>query len=75
MEQRTSKVGWVLFGLYLLLYGGFVLINAFAPEVMEKTPIPDINLAVIYGFTLIISACVFALIYGVASRGSNDNDA
>lgn len=54
----------VLFLVYLLLYGGFVLLNAFWPEMMERTPLAGINLAILYGFGLIIAALVLALLYG-----------
>ena len=56
----------------MLLYGGFVLINTFAPEMMEQTPIDGINLAIIYGFGLIVSALVLALIYGALCKGEDD---
>jgi len=68
MQSRNSRAGLVLFGLYLLLYGGFVFLNAFAPDAMEITPAAGINLAVWYGFGLIIAAFVMALIYGAICR-------
>jgi len=64
MESKNARLGLQLFCVYLLLYGGFVLINAFAPAMMESTPIAGINLAILYGFGLIIAAFVMALIYG-----------
>jgi len=64
MEKRNARVGFVLFVAYLLLYGGFVFLNAFAAEVMEMTPIAGVNLAILYGFGLIIAAFLLALVYG-----------
>ena len=64
METRNARVGLVLFVVYLLLYGGFVFLNAFAAGVMEMTPIAGVNLAILYGFGLIIAAFVLALVYG-----------
>lgn len=64
MKKTNAQLGVQLFLVYLLLYGGFVLINAFAPSMMEMTPIAGINLAILYGFGLIIAALVMALIYG-----------
>jgi uncharacterized membrane protein (DUF485 family) len=58
----------VLFGVYLLLYGGFVLINAFSPSTMELTPIAGVNLAILYGFGLIFAALLLALLYGWLCR-------
>ncbi len=64
MATRDGKLGLVLFLIYLALYGGFVLLNAFSPETMEKTPLAGVNLAIWYGFGLIAAALVLALIYG-----------
>jgi uncharacterized membrane protein (DUF485 family) len=60
-----SRLGLSLFAVYLLLYGGFVLLNTFAPATMEFTPWAGINLAVLYGLGLILAAVVLALIYGL----------
>ena len=57
----------VLFVFYLLLYGGFVFINTFSPETMEATPWKGVNVAILYGFGLIIAAFVLAVIYGLLS--------
>ena len=65
MQPRNERVGFILFGIYLLLYGGFVFLSAFAPEAMEWMPITGVNLAILYGFGLIIAAFVMALLYGV----------
>ena len=70
METRYSRLGLTLFTLYLLLYGGFVLLNTFAPQAMEATPLAGVNLAILYGFGLIIAAFVLALIYGIFSGPS-----
>lgn len=72
MVSRTSRLGLVLFSIYLLLYGGFVLINSFAPAVMEVIPFAGINLAVLYGFGLIVAAIILALIYGVFASDGED---
>jgi uncharacterized membrane protein (DUF485 family) len=64
MLKRDGKLGLALFAIYLLLYGGFVLLNAFWPEIMERTPWAGVNLAIWYGLALIVAAFVLALIYG-----------
>ena len=66
--SRNSRYGLVLFAIYLVLYGAFVLTNAFAPELMERTPIAGVNVAILAGFSLIIVAFVLALIYGWLCR-------
>jgi uncharacterized membrane protein (DUF485 family) len=78
MNSRNSRNGLILFAVYLLFYGGFVFINAFDPASMERTPIAGLNLAVLYGFGLIIGAVVLSAIYGVlcgdASGHSSGSD-
>jgi len=64
MQTYNARLGLVLFFVYLALYGGFVFLNAFAPETMEIMPITGINLAILYGFGLIVAALVLALVYG-----------
>lgn len=79
MTTRNSRIGLSLFAVYLVFYGGFVLLAAFSPETMEITPLAGVNLAIWYGFGLILAAIVLALIYGwvcrpsaAASRGNPD---
>lgn len=69
MLDRNARIGLVLFAVYSAIYGGFVLLNAFSPETMEMTPIAGVNLAILYGFGLIIVAFVLAMFYGWLCRG------
>ncbi len=64
MQARQGRIGLILFAIYLVLYGGFVLLNAFAPEMMERLPFAGINLAILYGFGLIVAAFLLAMLYG-----------
>lgn len=57
-----SKLGISMFILYTLVYAGFVLINVFSPSLMA-TDIGSLNLAIVYGFGLIIFALILALVY------------
>ncbi len=68
MESKNALLGLKLFFVYLFLYAGFVFINTFSAETMEMTPVAGINLAILYGFGLIISALVLALIYGALCK-------
>ena len=60
MASGSSRSGLILFAVYLLLYGGFVAINAFAPNSMELTLISGLNVAIVYGFALIVGAVVLS---------------
>ena len=74
-RRFNTRLGIVLFFIYTLLYVGFVLINAFAADMMESRVAAGLNLAIVYGFALIVIALLMALIYGVlCRRDSGDAD-
>ncbi|MCP4650185.1 MAG: DUF485 domain-containing protein [PVC group bacterium] len=62
-SEYKMRVGAYMFALYGLIYAGFVVINIVKPVLMEKIIFSGLNLAVVYGFGLIIFALVLALIY------------
>ena len=72
VQRANSRLGMRLFAVYLVLYLGFVLISAFAASTMERPVFAGLNLAVVYGFALIIGALVLALIYGVLCKSEPD---
>ncbi len=67
-SNRNARYGLVLFAVYLVLYGGFVFINAFAPKHMDRIVWRGLNLAVLYGFALIAAALLISLVYGWLCR-------
>jgi len=72
---RNARVGLWLFAVYVILYGGFVALSAFAPQRMAQPAVAGVNLAVTYGFALIIAAFVLALLYMFLVRGrANDRE-
>ncbi|MCI0461242.1 MAG: DUF485 domain-containing protein [Gemmataceae bacterium] len=62
-SRRRALYGIALFLIYLAFYAGFVLLNAFWPEVMDEVLAAGVNLAIWYGFALIVLALVLALVY------------
>jgi uncharacterized membrane protein (DUF485 family) len=60
---HNTRMGVVLFAVYVLFYGGFVALSAFHHDTMAQPFIAGVNLAVIYGFALIVAALVLAVIY------------
>lgn len=58
-----TRLGVRMFIFYALIYAGFVVINITKPILMEKTIVFGLNLAVVYGFGLIILSLIMALIY------------
>lgn len=70
LAAANAQTGFWLFAVYLAFYGGFVGLSAFAPDLMARSPFGGLNLAVLYGFFLIIAALVLALIYMALCRRS-----
>jgi uncharacterized membrane protein (DUF485 family) len=60
------RLGAWMFMLYAIIYAGFVVVNLTSPGLMEKTIVGGLNLAVVYGFGLIVFALILALIYNRA---------
>ena len=73
MTTTTSRLGLVLFFVYLAFYAGFVGLNAFAPESMETVLVSGMNAAILYGFGLIFGAVLLSGIYGFLRRGGQGN--
>lgn len=73
-KSEQSQTGLILFALYTAFYAGFVFINAFAPESMERVLFAGLNVAVVYGFALIIGAIVMSAIYGWLSRSRGESE-
>lgn len=62
-SQEKARIGMVLFLVYSLVYAGFVLINTVSPKAMGTVVLAGLNLAVVYGFGLIVLAIVMGLVY------------
>ena len=59
-------LGVVMFAVYGAIYAGFVALNLIRPALMERILFSGLNLAVVYGFGLIVFALVLALVYNAA---------
>lgn len=66
--QRNARYGLLLFALYFLLYAGFMAVSTLAPQQLAMPVLLGINLAIVYGFVLIVAALLLALIYMVLCR-------
>lgn len=73
-QRSNARLGLWLFVVYLVLYLGFVFLSAFSAQTMERPVIAGLNLAIVYGFGLIISALVMALIYGFLCKSEPVHD-
>jgi len=76
-QDVKTRLGVWMFLLYAVIYVGFVVINVVKPAWMDWVfPGIGLNLAVIYGFGLIVLALVLALIYnGKCARAEADGAA
>ena len=60
-HHRRDWKRWALLSLYIAAYGGFIGVAVTAPSLLATTVIGGINLAVVWGFALIVLAFVIAL--------------
>ena len=60
------RLGVVLFLAYGAIYAGFVILNLVTPQLMDTVLFSGLNVAVIYGFGLIVLALILALAYNRA---------
>ena len=60
---KKAKLGIKLFIFYILIYAGFVVIGLVDPELMGVHIIGKQNLAIVYGFGLIVLAIFMGFIY------------
>lgn len=60
---HNTRIGLWLFAVYVTCYGGYMALSAFWPELMKREVLAGVNLAVTYGFALIGSALILALVY------------
>lgn len=61
--KKKARLGIRMFIVYTLVYAGFVFIGITWPEIMGLQVISDQNLAIVYGFGLIILAIIMGFIY------------
>jgi uncharacterized membrane protein (DUF485 family) len=58
----ASRIGLALFGVYVLLYGGFITLVLVRPDLLAARPFGGVNLAIAYGLGLIAAAVLLAVI-------------
>ena len=68
LVSRNARYGLLLFAVYVVLYGGFIFLAVFRPDVMASEGIAGVNVAILYGMGLIAAALVLALIYTALCR-------
>ncbi len=68
---RASRVGLALFGVYVLLYGGFITLVLVRPDLVAQRPFGGVNVAIASGLGLIVAAIVLAagFLFAPSHRG------
>jgi uncharacterized membrane protein (DUF485 family) len=68
---RASRVGLSLFGIYVLLYGGFITLVLVRPDLVAERPFGGVNVAIASGLGLIVAAIVLAagFLFAPSHRG------
>ena len=66
-----TRVGIWMFLLYAVIYTGFILINTIDPRLMASD-IGGLNLAIIYGFGLILFALMVAFVYNAICTAAEE---
>lgn len=61
--SKKAKLGVKMFFAYTIIYAGFVLIGLTKPELMGLELLGGQNLAIVYGFGLILLAIIMGFIY------------
>jgi uncharacterized membrane protein (DUF485 family) len=70
-EGFKTRLGLIMFAIYVPLYLAFIFIAVFSPKTMA-VDVGKINVAILYGMLLIVIAIIQALIYNfICSRREN----
>ena len=74
-QNFKTKLGLIMFAIYTPIYFAFIVICVVSPQFMAKD-VGSLNVAVTYGFALIILAIIQALIYNriCSKREIGDGD-
>jgi uncharacterized membrane protein (DUF485 family) len=67
-DQATapSRLGLGLFAIYVLLYGGFMVLVLVRPDLLASRPFGGVNLAIAAGLGLIGAAVLLSALYMIA---------
>lgn len=69
--RYNTRIGLILFFVYVIFYGSFMLISAFFPQIMSNPSLGGVNLSIVSGFGLIVLALILALLYMKLCKKSN----
>ncbi len=73
-DRFNARLGLMLFAVYVVAYGSFMTLAAFYPKIMAVRPFGGVNIAIIYGMSLIAGAFALSLVYLRLARGGQITD-
>jgi uncharacterized membrane protein (DUF485 family) len=59
------RLGLWMLAIYGVIYVVFIIINVATPSIMGKIVVAGLNLAIVYGFALIVIAFLLAVFYNI----------
>lgn len=62
-SKKKSRLGILFFFIYFFLYGGFVIIGVVNYELLAVETLWGLNLATLYGISLIVFAVLLGVLY------------
>lgn len=68
IRTYNARLGLVLFIVYLAVYAGFVVLAAVRQDVLRQPALGGVNVAVLYGFGLILGAFAISIVYMLLCR-------
>ena len=74
-KSRTFKtrLGLIMFAIFTPVYLAFILISVISPATMAKD-IGSLNVAIVYGFGIIVLAIIQAVIYNAICSNKEKHD-
>ena len=72
-QAFKTRLGIIMFAIYTPIYLAFIVISVVSPSFMAKD-VGSLNVAVVYGFGIIILAIVQAIIYNAICSNKEKHD-
>lgn len=70
--KKKAKLGLRFFFVYLFVYASFVFLCVYKPELIGERVFLGLNLAVVYGFSLILLAVIMGFFYNLFATKLED---
>jgi len=72
-QSYKTRLGIIMFAIYTPIYLAFILISVISPSTMSKD-VGSLNVAIVYGFGIIVLAIIQAVIYNAICSAKERHD-